>query len=103
MINTRKRMAVGGVMLAVVLLCTGCPHDKFTEPFADAPRSGQDNGAPMNVIQGADGFSNIGWKCVGADGVYAAYHGDKTYASIFVLANDPNCAPGSTVPGAHAK
>lgn len=90
--STRNRIIAAAVATtAAVGLLAGCSN-KFTEPFKDAPRSGQDNGAPMDVIRMADGFSNIGSKCDGPNRVYVAYHGDKAYASVFVVANDPRCS-----------
>jgi len=83
-----KIAAILGVLVFALSAC----DSKYTEPFKDAPRSGKDNGTAMSVIDNSDGFSNIGWKCVGKDGVYAAFHGDHPYASIFVVPNDPNCA-----------
>jgi hypothetical protein len=102
MMRTKTIGAVAVLTVAVLTSVVAC-DSKYSEPFKDAPRSGVDNESPMNVIEGSDGFSNIGWKCVGLDGVYVAYHGDNKYAAISVVANDPNCAPGSTVPGARAR
>lgn len=88
---TRNRI-IAAVLTTVagLALLTGCAN-KFTEPFKDAPRSGHDNGAPMDVIRMSDGFSNVGAKCDGPNRVYVAYHGDHPYASVFVVANDPRC------------
>lgn len=89
---TKKRMIALGILLAAMIGSSAASCDsKYTEPFKDAPRTGNDNMQAMNVIDNSDGFSNIGWKCINHDGVYAAYHGDNTYASIFVVPNDPNC------------
>lgn len=50
MINTRQANRIlasaAGIALAAVLL-TGC-GDKVSEPFKDAPRSHNDNGAPAD-------------------------------------------------------
>lgn len=89
-IRTRTAIAVASLAVGALAL-TGCA-DKFTEPFKDAPRSHHDNGDPMDVIRFSDGFSNVGFKCVGVDGVYVAYHGDSKYAALAVVANDPRCA-----------
>jgi hypothetical protein len=89
---TKKRMVALGILLAAMIGTSAASCDnKYTEPFKDAPRSGNDNNAPMNVINMSDGFSNLGFKCIGLDGIYDAYHGDHPYGSIFVVPNDPNC------------
>lgn len=82
--------AAVGVTVAIGFGATACSN-KYTQPFKDAPRSGQDNGAPMDVIRMSDGFSNVGAKCDGPNRVYVAYHGDSKYASLAVVANDPRC------------
>jgi hypothetical protein len=88
---TRTRVIAAATATITVLgLAVGCTN-KYTEPFKDAPRSGQDNGAPMDVIRMSDGFSNVGAKCDGPNRVYVAYHGDQKYASLAVVANDPRC------------
>lgn len=88
--RTRTRYLTAAVVTVLVGFgATAC--DKYSEPFKDAPRSGRDNGAPMDVIRMADGFSNVGAKCDGPNRVYVAYHGDSKYASIAVVPNDPRC------------
>ena len=87
-----KRLIAAGLLLVAMVGSSAASCDtKYTEPFKDAPRSGNDNMQAMNVIDMADGFSNLGFKCVGHDGIYDAYHGDHPYGSIFVVPNDPNC------------
>jgi len=72
--------AVTGVL---ALSISGCLGDKAEEPFKDAGRTNHDNANPMDVVQGSDGFSNVGSKCDGYGGrLYVAYHGDGLYASI---------------------
>jgi hypothetical protein len=90
--NRKTKILAIAAGLAFVLTTAAACDNKFTEPFKDAPRSHHDNNQPMDVINMSDGFSNVGFKCVGPDGVYVAYHGDHTYGSIFVLGNDPRCA-----------
>lgn len=77
-------------MLAVTaaLSLTGCA--KFTEPFKDAPRSGVDNGEPMDVVRNADGFSNVGTKCDHGNRIYVVYHGDAGYGSVAVVPHNLN-------------
>lgn len=87
----RKKYVVAALSATLLMGLAGC-DSKYTEPFKDAPRSGNDNSQPMNVIDMSDGFSNVGWKCSGHDGVYVAYHGDHPYGSIFIVPNDPNCS-----------
>lgn len=90
-----KRLA-GGITAATLgaAVLVGCSTDKFTEPFKDAPRSGRDDGTPMDVIRMSDGFSNVGFKCVARDGIYVLYKGDAKYGALFVVANDPRCTDG---------
>lgn len=87
----RKHVAPAAVIatLAAVAL-VGC-DSKYTEPFKDAPRSGNDNRAPMDVIEMSDGFSNVGAKCDGPNRVYVVFHNDNAYGSIAVVPNDPRC------------
>ena len=88
----KKRLLMLGLLLtAMIGSSAGSCDNKYTEPFKDAPRSGNDHGGAMDVITMSDGFNNIGFKCVGKDGVYDVYHGDKAYAGVFVVPNDPNC------------
>lgn len=89
--NKRKTAVIAGIIGACIFTGAASCDSKFTEPFKDAPRSGNDDMTPMNVIDNSDGFSNIGWKCILHDGVYEAFHGDRAYASIFIVPNDPNC------------
>jgi hypothetical protein len=89
--KTRSRLVVASLTVALALTATGC-MDKFNEPFKDAPRSGSDNGQPMDVIRMSDGFSNVGSKCDGPNRVYVIYHGNGRYGSVAVVANDPRCA-----------
>ncbi|MFJ5952604.1 hypothetical protein [Streptomyces noursei] len=86
-----RRLALGGAIAATLALTLAGCGDKVTEPFKDAPRSGKDNGAPMDLIRMADGFSNLGSKCDGPNRVYVVYHGDNNYGSLAVVPNDPRC------------
>lgn len=94
------RMRTHRILLGVGALVLGvggvvaCDTSKFTEPFKDAPRSGREDGGPMDVIRMSDGFSNLGFKCVDGNGVYVLYHGDKAYGGLFVVAADPRCKDG---------
>lgn len=91
----RRKIAVrvGLAVLALVGIIgsTAGACDKFVEPFKDAPRSGVDNARPADVVQMPDGFSNAATKCDHGNRVYVAYHGDRAYASIFVVPQDPTC------------
>ena len=87
----RTRIAVSAAAIVVgALALTGCGV-KYTEPFKDAPRSHNDNGAPADLIRMPDGFSNAATKCDHGNRIYTAYHGDNRYASIAVVPNDPTC------------
>lgn len=87
------KIGLGAVGVTAVAALSGCSGlGKFTEPFKDAPRSNHDTSNPMDVIQMSDGFSNVGTSCDGhGNRVYVAYHGDKAYASIFVVPQDSSC------------
>ncbi|TQE33143.1 hypothetical protein [Streptomyces ipomoeae] len=87
--RNRTAGALAAVTLGSVLALTGC--SKFSEPFKDAPRSGVDNGEPADLIRMPDGFSNAASKCDGPNRIYVLYHGDNSYGSIAVVANDPRC------------
>lgn len=84
---TRARLLTATV---VVLLLAGC--SKFTEPYKDAPRSKNDNGAPADLVRMPDGFSNLATKCDHGNRLYVAYHGDAAYGSVTVVPNAPDCA-----------
>jgi hypothetical protein len=88
--KVRKAAVVAASVVLGVAVLTGCDN-KFSEPFKDAGRSGQDNNAPAGVISFPDGFSNWARKCDGPNMIYSAYHGDKAYAAGYVVANDPRC------------
>lgn len=81
-------LAAGAAVAALTL--TGCSA-KGVEPFQDAPRSRVQNGAPADLIRMPDGFSNAATKCDHGNRLYVAYHGDASYASIFVVPADPTC------------
>ncbi len=88
----RTRSAALAAAAAVgVLLLAGCTDGKAAEPFKDAPRSGNDNGAPADLIRMPDGFSNAASKCDGPNRVYVLYHGDAPYGAIEVVPDDPRC------------
>ena len=85
-----KRSVLTLITVAMTLLAlAGC---KYTEPFKDAPVSGQNNGAPADLIRMPDGFSNVATKCDGPNRVYVVYHADSAYGSVAVVPNDPRCA-----------
>lgn len=85
----RLTVLVAGIAGAALAL-TGCDN-KASEPFHDAPRSHTNNDAPMDVVNGSDGFSNLGTKCDHGNRVYVAYHGDSPYAAVAVVPQDPTC------------
>ncbi|MFI5814909.1 hypothetical protein ACIA7S_28620 [Streptomyces sp. NPDC051643] len=88
--KVRRLAAAAAAVAALLALSTGCA--KFVEPYKDAPRSGHDNGAPADLVRMPDGFSNVATKCDHGNRLYTAYHGDKGYASIAVVRDDPTCA-----------
>lgn len=94
-VMTKSTLRFASVAVSIAIgfgVLTGCNlGDKFTEPFKDAPRSGDDNNGAAGVVTMPDGFSNWARKCDGPNMVYSAYHGDKAYAAGYVIANDPRC------------
>ena len=92
MTRTRKiRTAVVSIVLAAGIAAGATACDKASEPFKDAPRTGTVNSAPADIIENADGFSNISTKCDHGNRIYTAYHGDSSYAAIAVVPQDPTC------------
>jgi hypothetical protein len=89
----RRRNTVIGVMAIVALSLAGC-GDKFQEQFKDAPLGAVRNDTAMDLVNGADGFSNLGTKCDHGNRLYVAYHGDGQYAAVAVVPQDPTCAEG---------
>jgi hypothetical protein len=84
--QTRTKVLVGLAALVIGVGVTAGSCDKQTEPFKDAPRSYNDTSLPMDVVQGADGFTNAGTTCDSrGNRVYVAYHGDNLYASVAVV------------------
>lgn len=90
---TRTGAALAALALLSVLGLAGCDFsdNKASEPFKDAPRSHVNNGSPMDVVRGSDGFTNVGTKCDHGNRLYVAYHGDSAYAAIAVVGQDPTC------------
>lgn len=86
----KMQLAAAGLVALAALSLTSCDN-KLTEPFKDAPRSGIDNNTPMDVVNGSDGFSNLGTKCDHGNRVYVAYHGNSNYAAVAVVPQDPTC------------
>lgn len=85
------KMAAGLASVAViVLLVVGC-GDKYTQPYQDAPRTGNKNEVAADIITNPDGFSNVATKCDHGNRLYVIYHGDGGYGSIAVVANDLTC------------
>jgi hypothetical protein len=92
MINVKRAILVGAVLAVTGITVTGCDFgDKANEPFQDAGRTETTNGAPVEVITNADGFSNATTKCDHGNRLYFAYHGDSPYAAIAVVPRDPTC------------
>jgi len=86
----RRTAALAAVLAISAVTLVGC-EGKFSEPFKDAKRSGNDNGTPMDVVRMSDGFTNVGTKCDHGNRIYVGYHGDHAYAAIAVVPQDPTC------------
>lgn len=93
-INITRRTAVlilaALAALAFVVTVAGCSN-KAQQPFNDAPRTATQNSGPAQIIAMPDGFNNAASKCDGPNRVYTLYHGDSSYGSMAVVANDPRC------------
>lgn len=93
---TRNRVisAIVGALIALsALLVSGCGWNKVTEPYNDAPVSGQING-PAEVGSMPDGFNNFAEKCDGhGNRVFVIFHSDSAYGSVFAM-KDPTCPTG---------
>ncbi|MGW4894567.1 hypothetical protein ACWEQL_20175 [Kitasatospora sp. NPDC004240] len=89
----RRAAAAVVTTAALVLGAAACdkPGTKAQQPFMDAPKSGQVNDKPMDIVEMSDGFSNIGAKCDGRNRVYAIFHGNDKYGSLAVVPNDLRC------------
>jgi hypothetical protein len=84
-----KKLVLAGAAAVLALSLSSCA--KMTEPFKDAPRSGEVNDSPADTIEMPDGFNNVGTKCDHGNRVYVTYHADAPYGSIAVVAHDPSC------------
>lgn len=78
-------------LVAVLSLAVGGCGAKQVEPYKDAPRSSNDNGAPADIVRMPDGFSNVADKCDHGNRVYVIFKGDNTYGALAVVPNDPTC------------
>lgn len=86
-----KKIVVAGIAIITALSLGACGVGKATEPFKDAKTSGVINDTAADNITMPDGFSNVTTKCDHGNRIYVAYHGDKAYASIAVIPQDPTC------------
>lgn len=89
-ISTRVAAGIASTA-AIVLLAAGCASDKHTQPYQDAPRTGNKNEVAADIVTNPDGFSNVATKCDHGNRLYVIYHGDAGYGSIAVVANDVTC------------
>lgn len=94
-VGTVASVFIVGVVMVVASAC-GSSTSKANQPYLDSGNKASDNTAAITIVD-PDGFSNMSAKCVGRDGVYAAYHNDNAYAAIQVVPNDPNCTTGTYV------
>lgn len=78
------------VCLAILVIASAC-SEKTKEPFRDAPQSGVRNSAPAVIIEMPDGFNNLAGKCDGPNYIYVPYHGDRAYAAVGTVKDDPRC------------
>lgn len=91
--NARRTSVALAVAVAIALGTGACSKTgtKAEQPYMDAPKSGQIDKKPMDIIEMSDGFSNVGAKCHGADGIYVLFHNNDKYGAMSVVPNDPNC------------
>lgn len=98
--KTSFAKTVTGVVTAIVIVfgltfaAVGCGVGKALEPFKDAPMSNITNDKAADKVLMPDGFSNVVTKCDHGNRVYVAYHGDKAYAALTVVPQDPTCPTG---------
>jgi uncharacterized lipoprotein len=91
-VTARRIIVASALTVAALLGLSACDwSDKVTEPFRDADRTGRTNSAPVDIIENADGFSNVSTKCDHGNRLYIAYHGDALYAAVAVVPQDPTC------------
>jgi hypothetical protein len=87
--------ALGVVLLIVGATAQGCDTTpgsaEQNDGAADAPISNTDMGA-WEVISNVDRYTNIAFRCKGANGLYVPRNTDTMYMKfITVIPNDPNC------------
>ncbi len=88
-----RTIAAATLTTALVFGLSACGQTgtKAEQPYMDAPKSGQINKKPMDIIEMSDGFSNVGAKCDGPNRVYVLFHPNDKYGGIAVAPNDPRC------------
>jgi Na+-translocating ferredoxin:NAD+ oxidoreductase RnfG subunit len=97
-VSRRKKIIlaiVAAVAAAIVaVFISGCSQ-KSKEPYRDAQTSNAVNGAPVDLIRNADGFSNLSTKCDHGNRIYVVYHGNSAYGAVAVVPQDPTCRAGN--------
>ena len=83
-------LALAIAVTATTIGISSC-SSKSREPFRDAPGSGVVNSTGADSITMPDGFSNLATKCDHGNRIYVAFHGDKNYAAIAIVPQDPTC------------
>lgn len=97
---TRKRITIflAAVLAAVALVASGCGIGKLTEPFRDAPTTGQLRDNVATDVTMPDGMNNVATKCLSKGiRVTVIYHGDGSYGAVSTVA-DPTCNLAPVLP-----
>jgi len=90
---TRKHItiALAALLAVIALTAAGCGIGKLTEPFRDAPTTGQLQDNVATDVTMPDGMNNVATKCLSRGiRVTVIYHGDGSYGAVSTVA-DPNC------------
>lgn len=90
---TRKQFIIGAGIAAIstTLVLAGCGIGKATEPFRDAPTTGQIQNNKATDVTMPDGMNNVSTKCLSKGiRVTVIYHGDGSYGAVSTVA-DPHC------------
>lgn len=86
-----KALLAAAAIAGLTLAGCGAYGDKYSQPYNDAPRSRVLNNTPADVVTLPDGFSNLATKCDHGNRIYVAFHGNRGYASLAVVAHDASC------------
>lgn len=97
-----KKIVIALVMVLALGGCDWGSDAKTSAPDVDCTKPGACTGLTnAKILRQPDGFRNVSFGCFGPNGVYVTSRGpwssgDSNYttlpSSVFVVANDPQCA-----------